>query len=67
MSAPHVPIRGSRTSSAGGNTPQAMTTAGGKEPYRHHRTPKSQETTPGTHEKGKGALWARAEVVLRHD
>jgi hypothetical protein len=35
---PHVPIRGSRTSNADGNTPQAMTTAGGNEPYRHRRT-----------------------------
>src|SRR5579875_2275534 len=48
------PIRGSRTSGAGGNTPQAMTTAGGKEPYRHHRTPRGQGTSPGLHEQGKG-------------
>jgi hypothetical protein len=54
-SQPHVPFRGSRTSDAGGNTPQAMTTAGGKEPYRHHRTPQARDLAPAPTNKVRGS------------
>ena len=40
---PHVPIRGSRTDRAGGNTPQAIPAAGGNEPYRHRRTSQPED------------------------
>ena len=46
---PHVPIRGSRTDRAGGNTPQAIAAAGGNEPYRHRRTSRARTLLARAH------------------
>ena len=48
---PHVPIRGSRTDRAGGNTPQAIPAAGGNEPYRHRRTSQARTVVARAHVK----------------
>ena len=46
---PHVPIRGLRTSGAGGNTPQAIPAAGGKEPCRHRRPSRARTLLARAH------------------
>ena len=48
---PHVPIRGSRTDRAGGNTPQAIPAAGGNEPYRHRRTSRTRTLLARAHRR----------------
>jgi hypothetical protein len=51
---PHVPIRGLRTSGAGGNTPQAIPAAGGEEACRHRRPSRARTLLARAHPRRKG-------------